>query len=212
MACWTLVIFSASSSGISHSNSSSSAITSSTLSSESAPRSSTKDDSFLMSASATPSCSATIFFTRASMFSTTFSSKKSAPFYHGDPLIPASPLRSILSIHVHPAVHVQRRAGDVRGCRRAQEQHRLRHVVDASQPSERHVLDQLLHLLGGERARHVRLDETGRHAVHRDVAAAHLAGERLRESGDPGLRGGVVRLAGVAGEANDRGHVHDAAR
>src|SRR5207244_1594811 len=47
MACWTVVIFSASSSGISVSNSSSSAITSSTVSSESAPRSSTNDDSVL---------------------------------------------------------------------------------------------------------------------------------------------------------------------
>ena len=43
----TVVIFSASSSGISHSNSSSSAITSSTVSRESAPRSSTKEDSIL---------------------------------------------------------------------------------------------------------------------------------------------------------------------
>src|SRR6185369_3441503 len=66
MACCTVVIFSASSSGISVSNSSSSAITSSTVSSESAPRSSTNDDSVLISASLTPSCSATIFLTRCS--------------------------------------------------------------------------------------------------------------------------------------------------
>ncbi|MNC88440.1 hypothetical protein D3C83_42550 [compost metagenome] len=69
MACWTVVIFSASSSGISVSNSSSRAITSSTVSSESAPRSSTKEDSVLISASFTPSCSAMIFFTRCSTFS-----------------------------------------------------------------------------------------------------------------------------------------------
>src|SRR5476649_1120813 len=42
-------------------------MTSSTVSSESAPRSSTNEDSILMSASATPSCSATIFFTRCSI-------------------------------------------------------------------------------------------------------------------------------------------------
>jgi NAD(P)-dependent dehydrogenase (short-subunit alcohol dehydrogenase family) len=63
----SVVIFSACSSGISISNSSSRAITSSTVSSESAPRSSTKEDSILMSASATPSCSATIFLTRCSI-------------------------------------------------------------------------------------------------------------------------------------------------
>src|SRR4051812_22397340 len=72
MACWTVVIFSASSSGISHSNSSSSAITSSTVSRESAPRSLTKDDSLLTSTSLTPSCSATIFLTRCSTFSIYF--------------------------------------------------------------------------------------------------------------------------------------------
>src|SRR5450755_2501402 len=44
-------------------------MTSSTVSSESAPRSSTNDDSFLISASFTPSCSATIFLTRCSTFS-----------------------------------------------------------------------------------------------------------------------------------------------
>src|ERR1700761_7367255 len=63
MACWTVVIFSASSSGISVSNSSSSAITSSTVSSESAPRSSTNEASLVTSSSFTPSCSATIFLT-----------------------------------------------------------------------------------------------------------------------------------------------------
>src|ERR1700744_3989201 len=63
MACWTVVIFSASSSGISVSNSSSSAITNSTVSSESAPRSSTNEASLVTSSSLTPNCSATIFFT-----------------------------------------------------------------------------------------------------------------------------------------------------
>src|SRR3990172_4425511 len=66
MACCTVVIFSADSSGISHSNSSSRAITSSTVSRESAPKSSTKEDSLLTSSSLTPSCSTTIFLTRSS--------------------------------------------------------------------------------------------------------------------------------------------------
>src|SRR6478672_12284084 len=184
MACWTFVIFSAASSGISHSNSSSSAITSSTLSSESAPRSSTKDDSFLMSASATPSCSATIFFTRASMLSIDFlqnscfvvvawkgsCAQKNAKFYHGVRWIPG---RRGRSIHVHAAVHVDGGAGDVRSARRAEEEHRLGDVLHFPETPERHVLHQLLHLLLGERACHVRLDEARRHAVHGDVAAAH---------------------------------------
>src|SRR5690606_2067766 len=67
MACWTVVIFSASSSGISVSNSSSRAITSSTVSKESAPRSSTKDASFVTSSSFTPNCSATMLLTCSSI-------------------------------------------------------------------------------------------------------------------------------------------------
>src|SRR5690606_28304183 len=67
MACWTVVIFSASSSGSSVSNSSSRAITSSTVSKESAPRSSTKDASFVTSSSFTPNCSATMLLTCSSI-------------------------------------------------------------------------------------------------------------------------------------------------
>ena len=50
-------------------NSSSNAITNSTVSRESAPKSLTKDDSFLISDSSLPNCSATIFLTRCSMLS-----------------------------------------------------------------------------------------------------------------------------------------------
>src|SRR3954451_11974042 len=128
MACWTVVIFSASSSGISQSNSSSSAITSSTLSSESAPRSSTKEDSFLMSASATPSCSATIFLTRASKLSIDTSSRLVSIGYlreRGARRGARKKHEIIPSIHVHPAVHVQRGARDVGGFPRAEEGDRV---------------------------------------------------------------------------------------
>src|SRR3990172_9032118 len=66
MASLTVVIFSASSSGISIPNSSSNAITSSTVSNESAPRSLTKCEAGLISGSSTPNCSAMILRTRAS--------------------------------------------------------------------------------------------------------------------------------------------------
>src|SRR5260363_166761 len=68
-ACCTVVIDSASLSGISMPNSSSRDMTSSTVSKESAPRSPTKLDSSLISVTATPSCSATIFLTRCSISS-----------------------------------------------------------------------------------------------------------------------------------------------
>src|ERR1700693_3646724 len=210
MACWTLVIFSACSSGISHSNSSSRAITSSTLSKESAPRSSTKEDSFLMSASATPSCSATIFFTRASMLSIDFLRRfepRSAKPFQSERLP-----RRFSSIHIHAAVHVDGRARDVAGRRRAQEEHRVGHVLHLPEAPQGHALHQLLHLGWGKRARHVGLDEAGGDAVHGDIAAADLARERLREADDSRLGGGVVRLAGIAREAYDGSHVHDAPR
>src|SRR4051812_47245183 len=146
MACWTLVIFSASSSGISHSNSSSSAMTSSTLSSESAPRSSTKEDSFLMSASATPSCSATIFRTRASMFS--IGSFLQCFQWSGsrvqEPRGAPKKREIIPSIHVHPAVHVECRSRDVAGVGTAQEEHGLGDVLDPPEAPQGHVFHQLL--------------------------------------------------------------------
>src|SRR5581483_10793944 len=63
MASLTVVIFSASSSGISNSKASSKAMTNSTISRESAPRSSTNDALLSTWLSSTPSCSTMICFT-----------------------------------------------------------------------------------------------------------------------------------------------------
>src|SRR6267154_1983017 len=73
-ASFTVVIFSASSSGTSMPNASSNAITNSTWSSESAPRSSTNDAVGVTSASSTPSCSTIICFTRSSTLAIPISS------------------------------------------------------------------------------------------------------------------------------------------
>src|SRR4051812_1272612 len=156
MACCTVVIFSASSSGISVSNSSSSAMTSSTVSSESAPRSSTNDDSFLISASLTPSCSATIFLTRCSTFSMHLlpcegSTIETDGFYQSFPLLSngtgaclhrtrRSPTSS--SGHEHPAIHVQRRAGDIAGTGTGKEEYRVRDVLRRAEPAERNAHEQ----------------------------------------------------------------------
>src|SRR5690606_12916743 len=80
----TVRIFSASSSGISKSNSSSNAITSSTMSRESAPRSSTKDASSVTSSASTPSCSTTSSLTRSK---TSMSSPPCQDSSHGQPAI-----------------------------------------------------------------------------------------------------------------------------
>src|SRR4029077_20111071 len=211
MACWTVVIFSASSSGISVSNSSSRAITSSTVSSESAPRSSTNEDSFLISASFTPSCSATIFLTRCS----TFSIMGSFPLVGCDR---NSEVRIVaeshcpLSTHIHAAVDMQRRACNVGGLRRREKGHGRRHVLRISQASQRNLLKQRLSLLLREGPGHVRVDESRRDAIDGHAAAADLPGERSRHPGDSGFRGGIVDLAGVAARSHHGGDVDDAPR
>src|SRR5215468_6930118 len=156
MACCTVVIFSASSSGISVSNSSSSAITSSTVSSESAPRSSTNEDSFLISASFTPSCSATIFLTRCSTLSMPYpprrqqNLRKRCNFTRSrQPARPASlDVFAALEVlrHVHAAVDMERGPRDVTSFVRRKEDHGVRDVIRRAKATERDPLDQFLTL------------------------------------------------------------------
>ena len=55
--------------------------------------------------------------------------------------------------------------------------HRSDDVFRASEPPERNRPEQLIPLCLGQRARHVGVDEAGRHAVHGDRPAADLPGE-----------------------------------
>src|SRR3970040_1424364 len=167
MACWTVFIFSAWSSGISQSNSSSSAITSSTVSRESAPRSSTKEAPGLTSPSLTPSCSTTIFLTRSStLLMGDFPSKidllpscgrivnticlKSSSQSANDDFQRDTPL-----IHVHSAIHVQGRAGSVPSVGRGKERDRLGDLFGPAEPAERDLLQQRFLLRVGQGARHI---------------------------------------------------------
>src|SRR5699024_9837686 len=140
------VIFSASSSGISHSNSSSSAITSSTVSSESAPRSSTNADSFLISDSFTPSCSATIFLTRCSMFSmerllpcNIERCINEAPLFYQKHFVRLS---RKASGHVHAAIDMPRRPGDVTCTRRNKEGDGRGNLLRLAQATQRNLPQQ----------------------------------------------------------------------
>src|SRR5579862_8503156 len=184
MAWWTVVIFSASSSGISISNSSSSAITSSTVSSESAPRSSTNEASLVTCSCLTPSCSATMALTCCStvlisgwslcrlsvegLSAVLPGAPPRARYCRGTP--PGLPLgrvcRECLFLlmkltppghpqgcggshavastqlvreglwHVHPAVHMQRLAGDIGSLGRDEEQHGRGYVCRGAESSE----------------------------------------------------------------------------
>src|SRR5579862_4399766 len=225
MAWWTVVIFSASSSGISISNSSSRAITSSTVSSESAPRSSTNEASLVTCSCLTPSCSATMALTCCStvlisgwslcrlrlkgLSAVLPSAAPRARYCRGTPpqlplgegcreclfLLVKLPTREALRAaaaaplwrapngspaglwHVHPAVHVQRLPGDVGRLRRDEEQHRRGHVCRSAETPERNLPEKRLPLLLAQSARHVGVDESGSHGIHRDAARGELAGE-----------------------------------
>src|SRR5688572_19110563 len=114
-------------------NSSSRAITNSTVSSESAPRSATKAFSFVTSASGTPSCSATIFLTRASISLIDSSrsegeTQKRGGFYAA-------------SAHEHAAIDMQLRPGDVAGFGGAQKRHRRRDLLGRAQPPQRDLCE-----------------------------------------------------------------------
>src|SRR3954469_24773250 len=214
MACWTVVIFSASSSGISHSNSSSSAITSSTVSRESAPRSLTNDDSFLTSASLTPSCSATIFFTRCSIFSIWFPSgvirflcKKYFTKSRARHLTHANHRL----IHQHSAIDMQGGTGDISGSRSRQKCNRPGDVLDGAEPGERNLCHEYGALNFFQFACHVGIDKARRDAIYRYVAAADFACERLAEADHAGFRSRIIGLPRVAHDADDRRNVDDAA-
>src|SRR5450631_1738016 len=189
MACCTVVIFSASSSGISVSNSSSSAITSSTVSSESAPRSSTNDDSFLISASLTPNCSATIFLTRCSTFSMLVPPCW-GPWIANRWILPLS--------HVHPAVHVHRGPRDIRSNGTGQKGHRVGDVLGRPQPAQWNPAEQRLALCVRQAAGHVGVDEARRDAIDRNVAAADFLRQGLGKSDQRSLGRRIIDLSGVA--------------
>src|SRR4051812_21290368 len=146
-------------------NSSSRAITSSTVSSESAPRSATKALSLATSASGTPSCSAMIFLTRASISLMTLLREvcvKTGGFYlpgTSDGRTSLAAATAIRSTHVHAAVDVQLGAGDVAGLARRQERHRLRDLLGLAEAVQRDLLQQRGLLRLGQPLRHVGLDE-----------------------------------------------------
>src|SRR5688572_13828507 len=207
-------------------------MTNSTVSSESAPRSSTKEASFVTSSSFTPNCSATMALTCCSIlligvrvlyeafkpFSkpTLFSSLGGS---HGRRILGQDPGGSNIcktrrkiestkaldsaSDHVHAAVHVQRLTGDVARLWRRKKRDCRGDVLDCTQSSERDLRSQSGLLFSGQLRGHVGRDETGRHHVHGDAARTHFARQRLAETDDAGLRRRVVGLPRVAHHPDD---------
>src|SRR6266568_5697024 len=198
MAEPTVLSFSASSSGMSMSNSFSKAITSSTVSRLSAPRSSMKLAPSVSLSRSTPSSS--------TMMSFTFSSSCFMSMPMGN-LKRGVGKRS----QHHPAVDDQHLSRNVAREVGGEKEHRRRDVRAFAQPAQRDGLDQGRPRLAGDGARELRIDEARRHRVHEHVARGQFLGHRLGEADQPRLRGGVIRLALVAGDADDAGDVDDAA-
>src|SRR6266513_3211920 len=94
--------------------------------------------------------------------------------------------------HIHAAVDVQHCSRDVAAAGRNEIGDGGGGVIRRAETPERNVLEQRLSLYVGKRARHIGVDEARRNAVHRDVAAAELAGERFRHAANSRLGGGVV--------------------
>src|SRR3984957_670894 len=113
--------------------------------------------------------------------------------------------------HAHPAVDMQRLSGDVGGLG-AGEVNRgggdLLGRAEALHGNRRHEPGALVvaQLIG-----HRRPDEARRDAVDGDAAGRDLGGDRFRHGDHRGFRGGVIRLAGIAGDPADRADRDDPA-
>src|SRR5213594_3627053 len=198
IACPTVRSFSASSSGMSMSNSFSKAMTSSTVSRLSAPRSSMKLASDVSFSRSTPSSS--------TMMSLTFSSS----CFMSIAMVALNGGVGKRSQH-HPAVDDQHLTRNVAGEVGGEKEHRRRDIRSLAQPAHRNGPDQGLARLAGDLPGQLRIDKPGRHGVHEYIPRGQLLRHRLGEADQAGLGGGIVGLALVARDADDARDVDDPA-
>src|SRR5207253_5796222 len=198
IAAPTVRSFSASSSGMSMSNSFSKAMTSSTVSRLSAPRSSMKLASDVSLSRSTPNSS--------TMMSLTFSSSCFISIAMG--ILNAGMGNG--SQH-HPAVDDQQLPRNVAGEVGGEKEHGGGDVLCLPQPAQWDGFDQGLPRLRGDPAGQLGVDEARRHGVHQHVARGELLGDRLGEPDQARLGRRVVRLPLVPGHPHDAGDVDDPA-
>src|SRR5580704_2871888 len=115
------------------------------------------------------------------------------------------------SNHGHSTIDVNRLSGDVGGLIGGEIDRGRRDLVRRSEPSGWNLLQNGFALLVVQRVRHRRLDESGGDAVGGDVALGVFGAQGLDHADQAGLRGGVIALAGIAGDADDGGDRDDAA-
>src|ERR1700676_2674602 len=115
------------------------------------------------------------------------------------------------SNHGHSTIDVNRLPGDISRFIGAEIDRRGGDILGRSEPCCRNLREDVFALLVVERVRHRRLDESGRDAVRSDVALGVFRAQRLDHADQSRLRGGVIALAGIAGDTDDRGDGDDAA-
>src|SRR6266542_5094258 len=135
----------------------------------------------------------------------------SAPGQARPRLKPRSGFQHVHS-HPQPTVDEDDLACDEGGLVGAEKAYSRRHVFRIAETAERGVLQHRLPRVLRDDIGQAGLDVARGDDVVAHTAASELAGERLREANDPGLRGRVVRLAPVASQADDAGEVDDRAR
>src|SRR5207245_9456724 len=160
-ACPTVRSFSASSSGISMSNSFPNAITSSTVSRLSAPRSSMKLASDVSLSRSTPSSS--------TMMSLTFSSSCFMSMAMG--VLKGGVGKRSQHHHAVDDQHLSRNVAREVG---REKEHRRRDLPALAQPAPRDRSDQRFPRLAGDRAHDLRIAEPQPHGVHEHDKHAHL--------------------------------------
>src|SRR3954452_10022561 len=115
------------------------------------------------------------------------------------------------SKHGHSAIDVNRLPGDISSLVRTQIDRCRGDIVGRPKPRRRNLRQNGFALLVVERVRHRRCNKTGCNAIGGDIALGVFGAKRLDQADQPGLRCGVVRLAGIAGDADDRRYRDDAA-
>ena len=82
---------------------------------------------------------------------------------------------------IQPAIYLQSLASNVPRVLRAKKTHRGSNFVHGTHPAQRYPLQHRGTLVIGQRIRHIGLNETGCHRIHRYPSRSNLHRQRTRE-------------------------------
>src|SRR4051794_34672397 len=122
---------------------------------------------------------------------------------------PPAPVVAMSVPHSESAVDRDDRSGDVASIVRGEPRDGVRDLGCRTHPAQRDLLPVRRLLLVRQHRGHVGLDEAGCDDVRGDGPAPELARDRPRHPDQPGLRRGVVHLAGRAEKPDDAGDEDD---